>query len=97
MDKHILTNNRITDDKTRNDFFPDRWKLSYLYTFTELKELGTQKGINKNIKHWTAPNISQMNPQRKYRLRTVSNNYLGGGGVYGEPTFTHIFRRGYTL
>ena len=68
MDKHILFNNKITDDKPSYQLFP--------------KQIGHTEVLKiKSSKDLTGPNIEQMKLQRKYRLGAANyNNWVGEGG-----------------
>ena len=75
MDKHIPTHNKITCDKPSQQLFPKQ-------VATQPSLLNQTNRAHKSVKiktfkNWTAPNIKQMKPQRKYRLGTASNSYWG--------------------
>ena len=81
MDKDIPTNNKITGNKPSLQLFAKQVATQpYLLNQTNR----THRSVTfKTFKHLTAPNIKQMKSQRKYRLRTASNNYWGGVGGGG--------------
>ena len=72
MNRHILTNNEITDDKSSLQLFSQTGGNSVI--FTQLNN-NTHRSVEiKTFKNSTAPNIKQMKLRRKYSLGMVSDN-----------------------